>query len=39
MNSNYWKKLSNHFSEENNNEGVTQDNISCVKSICEDMYP
>jgi proteasome activator subunit 4 len=30
----FWKKLSGRYSEENHQTTVTQDNISCVKSIC-----
>ena len=30
----YWTKLSGHFAEENHADVATQDNISCVKSIC-----
>jgi proteasome activator subunit 4 len=33
--SSFWKKLSTHFAEENHQVVVTQDNISCVKSICK----
>ncbi|GBE78103.1 hypothetical protein SCP_0109850 [Sparassis crispa] len=29
----YWKKLSAHYSAENHNEVISQDNASCVKSI------
>ncbi|OCH96655.1 hypothetical protein OBBRIDRAFT_787227 [Obba rivulosa] len=29
----FWKKLSIHFSSENHNEVISQDNVSCVKSI------
>ncbi|RDB28522.1 Proteasome activator complex subunit 4 [Hypsizygus marmoreus] len=29
----YWEKLAGHFSEENHETSVTQDNVSCVKSI------
>lgn len=31
----YWKKLAVYFSEENHELAMTQDNVSCVKSICE----
>lgn len=31
----FWENLSNHFAEENHAEVTTQDNISCVKSICK----
>lgn len=30
----FWKKLSSRYAEENHEVSVTQDNISCVKSIC-----
>ena len=33
--SSFWKQLSGHFAEETHEVVVTQDNISCVKSICE----
>lgn len=33
--STFWKKLSTHFAEENNEVVVSQDNMSCVKSICK----
>ncbi|KAF9036519.1 hypothetical protein BDZ89DRAFT_1100671 [Hymenopellis radicata] len=29
----YWKKLSTYFAEENNEVTMTQDNVSCVKSL------
>ncbi|EMD41658.1 hypothetical protein CERSUDRAFT_110231 [Gelatoporia subvermispora B] len=29
----FWQKLSIHFSAENHNEVISQDNVSCVKSI------
>ncbi|TFK76829.1 hypothetical protein BDN72DRAFT_890635 [Pluteus cervinus] len=29
----FWEELSGHFSEENHEEVITQDNVSCVKSI------
>ncbi|TFK57485.1 hypothetical protein OE88DRAFT_1651225 [Heliocybe sulcata] len=29
----FWKKLSNHFSSENHAETISQDHVSCVKSI------
>ncbi|EPQ60969.1 hypothetical protein GLOTRDRAFT_135553 [Gloeophyllum trabeum ATCC 11539] len=29
----YWKKLTGHFSSENHNETISQDHVSCVKSI------
>ncbi len=31
----FWKKLSIHYSTENNTEAVMQDNLCSVKSICE----
>ena len=31
----FWKNLSTHYSSENNSEVCVQDNMSCVKSICE----
>lgn len=31
----YWKSLSVHLAEEIDTEATTQDNISCVKSICK----
>lgn len=34
----YWEDLSVHFSEENHADVATQDNISCVKSICKAYY-
>jgi proteasome activator subunit 4 len=33
--SSFWDKLSTHFSEENHEVVVSQDHISCVKSICK----
>ena len=33
--SSFWKKLSTHFAEENHEVVVSQDNMSCVKSICK----
>ncbi|KZT19390.1 hypothetical protein NEOLEDRAFT_1142177 [Neolentinus lepideus HHB14362 ss-1] len=33
MDTSYWKRLSNHFSSENHAETISQDNVSCVKSI------
>ena len=35
MDSAFWKKLSIHYSTENNTEVVMQDNLCSVKSICE----
>jgi proteasome activator subunit 4 len=35
MKPSYWKKLSTHLAEENHQVVVTQDNMSCVKSICK----
>ena len=31
----FWKELSTHYSAENNAEVIVQDDVSCVKSICE----
>lgn len=31
----YWKKVSTYYAEENHEVTVTQDDISCVKSICK----
>lgn len=31
----FWKDLSTHYSSENHSDVCVQDNISCVKSICE----
>ena len=31
----FWKDLAGHFSEENHATVITQDNVSCVKSICK----
>lgn len=31
----FWKKLAKHYSSENHAEVITQDHVSCVKSICE----
>ena len=31
----YWENLSVYYSEENHETSITQDNVSCVKSICE----
>ena len=33
--SKYWENLSTYYSEENHETTMTQDNVSCVKSICE----
>jgi proteasome activator subunit 4 len=30
---NFWEKLSKHFSSENHAEVITQDHVSCIKSI------
>lgn len=30
----YWENLSTYYSEENHETYITQDNVSCVKSIC-----
>jgi proteasome activator subunit 4 len=30
----YWENLSTYFSEENHETYISQDNVSCVKSIC-----
>lgn len=35
VDANFWKKLSSHFAEENHENIVVQDHISCVKSICK----
>lgn len=32
--SSYWEKVSSFFSEENHENDIVQDNVSCVKSIC-----
>ena len=34
----YWKSLSSHFAEENHANVATQDDISCVKSLCQPVY-
>lgn len=31
----YWENLSTYYSEENHETSITQDNVSCIKSICE----
>lgn len=31
----FWKKLSTHYSAENNSDAILQDNLCCVKSICK----
>lgn len=31
----FWEKLSGHYSEENHEDTVTQDNVSFIKSICK----
>jgi hypothetical protein len=31
----FWKSLSKHFTAENHAEVISQDHVSCVKSICE----
>ena len=31
----FWKKLSTHYSAENNSDVIVQDNLCFVKSICE----
>jgi proteasome activator subunit 4 len=33
--SKYWENLSTYYSEENHETTIIQDNVSCVKSICE----
>ena len=33
--SSFWKKLSTHYSAENNSDVILQDNMCFVKSICE----
>lgn len=30
----FWENLSTYYSEENHETYITQDNVSCVKSIC-----
>lgn len=35
MKESFWKKLAKHYSSENHAEVITQDHVSCVKSICE----
>ena len=35
LQSDFWSSLSDHFSAENHSDVCVQDNISCVKSICE----
>lgn len=31
----YWENISTYYSEENHETTMTQDNVSCIKSICE----
>ena len=31
----FWKALGGFFAEENHADSATQDNISCIKSICK----
>ena len=31
----FWKQLSTHYSAENNSDVILQDNLCCVKSICD----
>lgn len=31
----FWEKLATHYSAENHSDVISQDNASCVKSICE----
>jgi proteasome activator subunit 4 len=31
----FWKALAKHFSAENHAEVISQDHVSCVKSICK----
>ena len=33
----FWESLSTYYSEENHETFIIQDNVSCVKSICEYM--
>jgi proteasome activator subunit 4 len=33
--STYWEAVSSYYSEENHETTIIQDNVSCVKSICE----
>lgn len=35
MDPSYWEQLAVYYSEENHETNITQDNVSCVKSICE----
>ena len=35
----FWKDLSTHYSAENNSDVILQDNLCCVKSICEFSSP
>jgi proteasome activator subunit 4 len=35
VDANFWKKLSGHFAEENHENVVVRDHVSCVKSICK----
>jgi proteasome activator subunit 4 len=30
----FWQKLSKHYASENHAEVITQDHVSCIKSIC-----
>jgi len=30
----YWENIALYYSEENHETSITQDNVSCVKSIC-----
>jgi proteasome activator subunit 4 len=34
MDSKFWRALSKHFSAENHAQSLSQDHVSCVKSIC-----
>lgn len=35
----FWRSLSTHFAEENNQESLTMDHISATKSICKSVVP
>lgn len=37
-NKDFWESLSKYYSEENHANVATQDNISCVKSICAQLF-
>jgi proteasome activator subunit 4 len=34
----WWKKVIVFYSEENHENSIIQDDVSCVKSICEFLY-